>query len=85
MNPNNDPAEDTAHFFEFTIDPDFPARTKGVTVFASSDDYPSITKTVATLKAKVNGLSLREYTNKGHFVLESLGSPESPEQLQELL
>jgi hypothetical protein len=85
INPDNNPASDTADFFEFEIDPEFPARTKGVTVFISSDDDPGVVKTVNILKEKVTGLSLREYTDKGHFCLENLRTVEFPELLAELV
>jgi predicted alpha/beta hydrolase family esterase len=84
-NPDNDEISDTADFFDFELDPDFPARTKGVTVFISSDDGSSVVKTVNNLKAKVNGLELREYTDKGHFLLEDLGKCEFSELLEEVL
>ena len=85
INPDDNPASDTADFFEFEIDPTFPSRTKGVTVFISSDDDQGVVKTVDILKEKVTGLSLREYTDKGHFCLENLGTVEFPELLAELV
>ncbi len=85
VNPDNDPTSDTADFFEFEIDPNFPARTKGTTVFISSDDFPSVVQTVDILKDKVIGLTLREYTDKGHFGLKDLGTVEFPELLAECL
>lgn len=81
MNPDQYDVSDTADFFDFEIDPDFPSRTLGVTVFISSDDEPSVVKTVEILKEKVAGLNLKEYTDKGHFCLEDLGSNEFPELL----
>lgn len=67
INPDNYKESDTADFFSFEIDPDFLVRTRGVTVFVSSDDEPSVVKTVNILKGKVNGLDLREYSDRGHF------------------
>jgi predicted alpha/beta hydrolase family esterase len=84
INPDNDPSSDTADFFDFEIDPDFPSRTKGVTVFISSDDHPSVLQTVDILKQKVHGLKLKEYTGKGHFVIESMGTREFPDLLAEV-
>ena len=84
-NPDNYIISDTADFFNFEIDPEFPARTKGVTVFISSDDEPSVVKTVDILKKKVNGLELREYTDKGHFTLNDLKTVEFPDLLQVLV
>jgi predicted alpha/beta hydrolase family esterase len=85
MNPESYEVSDTADFFEFDIDPEFPSRTKGVAVFISSDDESSVVKTVDILKDKVNGLELHEYTDKGHFCLEDLGTVEFPELLKEVL
>ena len=82
INPDNDPQADTADFFNFTIDPDFPARTAGVTVFISSDDFLSVVKTVDILRNKVHGISFKEYNNKGHFVIESMKTAEFPDLLK---
>jgi hypothetical protein len=85
MNPDNYEVSDTADFFEFNIDPDFPSRTRGVTVFISSDDHPSVLKTVEILKSRVNDVSIRQFSNKGHFTLNDLGSVEFPELLDEAI
>lgn len=85
INPDNDPASDTADFFDFAIDPDFPAHTAGVTVFISSDDYPAVVETVDILRNKVHGLRFKEYANKGHFVVDSMKTTEFPELLEEIL
>ena len=82
INPHNDPDGDTADFFNFEIDPDFPARTAGVTVFVSNDDYPGVIKTAAILREKVHGLAFREYSDKGHFTLGSLRTAQFPELLK---
>lgn len=66
-NPDNYEVSDTADFFDFEIDPDFPSRTAGTVVFTSSDDEPSVVKTVEILKEKVHGIEYREYTDRGHF------------------
>lgn len=67
MNPLNYAEADTADFFDFKIDAEFPSRTAGTTVFISSDDEPSVIKTVEILKDKVKDIIYREFTNKGHF------------------
>lgn len=85
INPDNYDVSDTADFFDFDIDPDFPLRTAGVTVFISSDDDPSVVKTVDTLKEKVKGLKLKEYTDKGHFTYEHIHTREFPELLEVIL
>lgn len=85
INPDNYEVSNTADFFDFNIDPSFPSRTQGVTVFISSDDEPSVIKTVEILKSKVAGLNLNEYSDKGHFCLEDLGSNEFPELLYTII
>lgn len=85
MNPDHYEVSDTADFFEFDIDPEFPSRTQGVTVFISSDDEPSVVKTVEILKKEVAGLNLSEYSDKGHFCLEDLGTNEFPELLSSVM
>jgi hypothetical protein len=82
INPDNNPRSDTADFFDFDIDPDFPARTAGVTVFVSSDDEPSVLKTVDILRDKVHGLEFRDYADKGHFVTGSMKTEKFPELLE---
>ncbi len=66
-NPDNYEVSDTADFFDFEVDPAFPSRTAGTVVFISSDDEPSVVKTVDILKEKVHGIEYREYTDRGHF------------------
>jgi len=85
INPENNPRSDTADFFDFTIDPDFPARTAGVTIFVSGDDESSVLQTVDILRKKVNGLKFKEYTDKGHFVIGSMETPEFSELLEVIL
>lgn len=84
INPLNYEVSDTADFFDFEIDSEFPARTKGVTVFISSDDEPSVVKTVDILKEKVQGITYREYTDRGHFTYGVMKTEEFPELLEEL-
>ena len=85
INPDNYEVSDTADFFDFEIDPDFPSRTKGTSVFISSDDETSVVKTVDILKDKVKGLDIQQYSDKGHFTLSALGTNEFPELLNEVL
>ena len=85
INPLKYVVSDTADFFDFEIDSEFPARTKGTTVFISSDDEPSVVKTVNILKEKVQGIAYREYTDRGHFTYGIMKTDEFPELLQEVL
>ena len=85
INPDNYEVSDTADFFKFDIDPEFPSRSGGVTIFISSDDESSVIETVNILKEKVHGLELREYSDKGHFTIDELGTVEFPELLEAVL
>jgi len=85
INPDNNPRSDTADFFDFAIDPDFTSRTRGVTIFVSNDDEPSVVKTVDILRSTVKNLVIRQYTDKGHFTLERLGTVEFPDLLTEVV
>jgi len=81
VNPGKNPNSDTADFFDFTIDPEFPSRTAGVTVFISSDDGRSVLETVEILRTQVHGLNFKEYTDKGHFTIGAMGTHEFPDLL----
>ncbi len=85
INPDNNPASDTADFFDFEIDPDVADRTNGFVVFSSSNDFKTIQKTVEIIKAEVKSVKIVEFENKGHFLKEDLGTVEFPELLEELV
>jgi len=84
INPDNNEASETADFFDFKIDPDFPSRAKSVTVFVSADDDPSVLKTVEILKQQVRGLDIRQFQDRRHFKTSVSGGPEFPELLAEI-
>lgn len=78
--------EHTKNFFDdFEIDPDFPSRTKGVTVFYSTDDQKSVLKTVDIIRQKVNKVMCKEFHNYGHFCIDDLKTIEFPELLKEVI
>jgi predicted alpha/beta hydrolase family esterase len=85
INPMDYEVSDTADFFDFEIDPNFPSRTNATTCFISSDDEPSVIKTVEILKDEVKGISYRKYTNKGHFTYDVMGTDQFLELLEECL
>jgi predicted alpha/beta hydrolase family esterase len=85
INPENNPESDTADFFEFDIDPTFPARTAGVTVFSSDDDQETIQKSVSIIKDKVPDIKIVGFHNYGHFCYENMKTREFPELLEECL
>lgn len=85
INPLKYEESDTADFFDFEIDSDFPTRTEFTTVFISIDDEPSVVKTVDILKEKTTGINYREFANKKHFCIGDLGTENFPELLEEFL
>lgn len=67
INPHDNPDSDTADFFHFDIDSEFPARTDGVSVLVSSDDHPDVAETVKILEDKVPMAQVRYFDGRGHF------------------
>lgn len=74
----------TTGMFDFEIDSDFALRTDGVTVMYSTDDEDYILDTINLLKEKANNIIYQEFSDKGHFCLDDLGTEEFPELLQEI-
>lgn len=72
-------------FFDFKIDPNIVSKTAGLTMMYSTDDYPDVVKSVEILKSKLKNIKLTEFSNKGHFVLDSLKTEKFPELLAEIL
>jgi len=85
INPDHYEISDTADFFDFEIDPDFPSRTKGTTIFISDDDEPSVVKTVDIIREIVKGINFRDYTDQHHFTIDTMHTDEFPELLEMVL
>lgn len=73
--------ESTTDFFDFTIDPMLGSRVGEIHLFVSSDDYESIQLSVEKIRADVSTIAFHDYTDMGHFTLESMGSPHFPDLL----
>jgi predicted alpha/beta hydrolase family esterase len=71
-------------FSIFTLDPQLVERTEGLYVFYSIDDEQDIFESAQMLKSKLPNAVFKEYTDKGHFTLEDLGTNEFPELLESL-
>jgi predicted alpha/beta hydrolase family esterase len=71
-------------FFDFTVDPRLVARTQGVTIFNSDDDFQDIQDSVQLLRSQVASIRYREFHGLGHFTLESMGGAAFPELLAAL-
>ena len=72
-------------FFNFEIDQHLSDKTAGVTIMYSTDDDASVIKSVETLKNKLLKTKFVEFHDKGHFVLNSLGTDQFPELLKEII
>lgn len=75
----------TTGFFDFEIDPALAQKTKDITVFISDDDHEEEQTSLAVLKEKVDGLQVRQFTGKGHFIFKHMGTNEFPELRDHLL
>ncbi|MEK7228322.1 MAG: alpha/beta hydrolase [Patescibacteria group bacterium] len=71
-------------FFNFVIDPGLVSRTAGLIVMYSLDDQEEIIKTVDELKAVLPQATFKEFSDKGHFTEEDMGTKEFPELLEVL-
>jgi predicted alpha/beta hydrolase family esterase len=86
INPDLDPKMTIdKNFFDFEIAEDIVSKTKGLVVMYSKDDFSDIIKTIEILKSKIKEIQFQEFKNKGHFVLDSLGTERFPELLDNLV
>lgn len=81
----NDPHMIDPDFFQFEIDPNLVSRTAGLTIMYSTDDYPDVLESLAFLKKNLKNVEFQEFTDKGHFVIDSLKTEEFPELLKNLI
>lgn len=72
-------------FFNFNIDQNIVLKTSGIIIVYSTDDDPDIIETIKVLKKELKSVDFREFNDKGHFVLSSLGKEEFPELLSLIL
>jgi len=85
INPDNNPDSDTADFFDFDIDPELVSRTKGLTIYNSSNDHTSIHETVRILNEKIAGIKTVNFKDYGHFCYSDLKTDAFPELAEEIL
>ncbi|NQV00225.1 MAG: alpha/beta hydrolase, partial [Parcubacteria group bacterium] len=72
-------------FFDFEIDEDMVGRTKGITIFVSTDDDKDILASTEELRSKLKNVQIKEFTNKGHFTFSRMKTEEFPELKEEVL
>lgn len=73
-----------AGFSEYEIDSALSERTKGITVFYSTDDEEGILKSIEQIKSVLPNIEYREYPDAGHFTSED-GYDTFPELLEVIL
>lgn len=72
-------------FFDFSIDRTVAERTKGITIFNSTDDGEDIQKSVAHIRQQIDTVQYKEFENYGHFCLADMKTTEFPELLDYIL
>ncbi len=71
-----------SNFFVFGWDPDIMKKTAGITALVSLDDGQDVLSSVELITQRIRGIVLRQFTDKGHFTFEDMGTEEFPELLQ---
>ncbi len=66
-------------FFDFAIDGGLVQRTAGTQLFISSDDDQDELDTAELVKSSIPGITVKEFTDRGHFTLGDMGTDEFPE------
>ena len=70
--------------FDFVVQSDLVSKTKGITIFNSTDDSKEIQESVEIIKTKVKNIKLVEFKDKKHFCFDQMGTDAFPELLQEI-
>ena len=69
--------------FDFIIDPEVVSKTKGITIFESTDDMPEVQDSIEKIKAEIKDIKVVEFKDYGHFVSRYVNTKEFPELLEE--
>ncbi len=70
--------------FEFGIDENIISKTKGITIFSSTDDMADVQESVKILTEKIKDARVVSFEKMGHFCFEDMGTEEFPELLEEV-
>ena len=71
--------------FDFTFDEHVVSKTKGVTIFESTNDDEEIKKSIQIILDKVPDVNIKTFVDYGHFCFRNMKTREFPELLQECL
>lgn len=72
-------------FSEYEIDKNITDRISKISLFYSLDDEEGILKSVQKIKEFLPNITYYEFSDKGHFTEEDLGTKAFPELLKEIL
>mgnify|MGYP002621532038 FL=1 len=87
VSPWIDPVgENKYDFFQnFEIDPEFPARTKGVLMYTSNNDFDHCRASVFKIKEIASACSIKEFEGYGHFIPIHMDTDQFPELVEDIL
>lgn len=72
-------------FFDFEIDPTIVEKTRGITVFSSTDDMDDIHESVRIIVEKIKDVEVVNFDNMGHFCYDDMGTDAFPELLVDVI
>lgn len=72
-------------FFDFQINTEIVAKVEAIKLFVSLDDDQEELDTAKLLEESIPGLQIQEFTDRGHFTRNHMGTEEFPELRDYLL
>lgn len=77
--------EVTQNMFEFKIEKNIVSKTKGITIFESTNDDEEVKESIELIKNEVMDIKIVTFKDHGHFVSRYSKNREFPELLDECL
>jgi hypothetical protein len=71
--------------FDFVIDSEIVFKTKGITIFESTDDEDEVQKSIEIIKQKTHDIKVVTFKDYGHFCYSDMNTDKFPELLEECL
>lgn len=75
----------TIDFFDFKLDPTLIKRVSEIHLFVSTDDDEDVIKSAKMIQYSINNIVVHEFSDKGHFTYNELGTVEFPELLNVII
>ncbi|MFA6227083.1 MAG: alpha/beta hydrolase [Candidatus Paceibacterota bacterium] len=82
INPNG---MEKTKMFDFNIDENLVNKTRGITVFNSTNDEKEMQDSVKIIREKVKNIKIRDFKNYGHFCFRNMKTDAFPELLEEII